>query len=267
MTEDTTTTEQAPAAEETPTTEAVEQAAPQQEFVPPPRAAEALQMLMEREKSVRDTEASIKSQQTEVERARKLLDMAKANPLQFLNDVGTSYEDVTQQVLQGNRPDPTATLQKELQDIRTQLQVRQDREHQASRKAALDEVRSLVTDYINTSDQYPLTKQAGMQDMVFQHIQDHFNKTGQALSEASAAKEVEEYLSSVVDKLAQVDSVRNRFIPQEPATEEPDVTQLANTLTNRQASSTPTRTDGEKPLSYSDSIRRAASMLEFVNNT
>ncbi len=267
MTEEITSTEQAPVAEETPTAEAVEQAAPQQEFVPPPRAAEALQMLMEREKSIRETEASVKTQQTEVDRARKLLDMAKANPLQFLNDVGSSYEDVTQQVLQGNRPDPTAKLQSELQEIRAQLQVRQQKEDQSRRQAALDEARNLVTNYVDTSDQYPLTKQAGMQDLVFQRIQDNYNGTGQALSESSAAKEVEDYLSGVVEKLAQVEAVKNRFASQEPAMEQPDVTELANTLTNRLASSTPTRTDGQMPMKHTDSIKKAAAMLKFVDNT
>ena len=48
--------------------------------MPPPRVAEALQMLMDRENKIRETETSVKQQQGEIERARKLLDMAKANP-------------------------------------------------------------------------------------------------------------------------------------------------------------------------------------------
>ena len=264
---DTPETPQAPA-EAVETAEATSQEAPAQEaFTPPPRAAEALQMLMDRESKIRETEQSVKQQQQEIERARQLIDMAKSNPLQFLNDAGTTYDDITQQVLQGNTPDPTVALRQEIEQLKNQFGVRVQREEAASRQAALDEVRSLVTSFVDSSNDYPLTKQAGMQNLVFERIQDHYNKTGQALSEASAAKEVEDYLSGVVDKLAQVESVRNRLTQQEQATAAPDVTELAKTLTNRQASSTPTRTDGQKPLKYTDSIKKAASMLKFVDNT
>ena len=264
MTETTETSpEPTQAAEAVETTEAVE-AAP---YEPPPRAAEALRLLMDRESKIRETENAVKQQQAEVDQARKLIEMAKSNPLQFLNDAGTTYEKLSQQVQQGQRPDPMAGLRREIEELKNQFGVRVQREEAASRQAALDEVRGLVTSFVDNSDDYPLTKQAGMQNLVFERIQDHYNKTGQALSEASAAKEVEDYLVGVVDKLAKVESVRNRLLQQEQATEEPDVTQLANTLTNRQASSTPTRTDGEKMLSHSESIRRAAAMLKFVDNT
>ena len=248
---------------ETPTEAQAQPAAP---VTPPPRVAEALQTLMDREKSVRDAEANLKNQTSELERARKLLDMAKANPLQFLDHVGTSYEDISQQVMQGNRPDPTAHVKKELADLRKQFEVRQQREESTRRQAALDEARNLVTSFVNESAEYPLTKAAGMQNMVFEKIHQHYNNTGEALSEASAAKEVEDYLLGVVDKLAQVESVRNRFGVSPEATNEPSVNQMAQTLTNLHSSSTPTRKN-EGTLNHTESIRRAAAMLEFVNNT
>ena len=261
------TTTLAEAAEAVEATEATEAPAQEATYVPPPRAAEALRLLMDRESKIREAETSVKQQHLEVDRARKLMEMAKSNPLQFLNDAGTSYEELTKQVRQGGRPDPTALLRREIEELKNQFGVRQQREEANSRQAALDEVRSLVTSYVDNSSDYPLTKQAGMQNLVFERIQDHYNKTGQALSESSAAKEVEDYLLGVVDKLAQVESVRNRFAAQEQATEQPDVTQLANTLTNRQASTVPTRTDGQKPMTHSESIRQAAALLQFVDNT
>ena len=263
MTETTTLAEAAEAVE------SAEAAAPveQPPLQPPPRTAEALQLLMERESKIRQTEASVKEQQAQIDHAKKLVDLAKSNPLQFLDNVGTSYDALTEQVLQGQNPDPTVGLRKEIAELRKEFGVRQQREEATSRQAALDEVRSLVTSYVDNSPDYPLTKQAGMQNLVFERIQDHYNKTGQALSESSAAKEVEDYLLGVVDKLAQVESVRNRFTTQEQATEQPDVTQLANTLTNRQASTVPTRTDGQKPMTHSESIRQAAALLQFVDNT
>ena len=241
-------------------------AQPETPVVPPPRVAEALQMLMDRENKIRETETSVKQQQGEIERARKLLDMAKANPLQFLHDAGTSYEDITTQVMQGNRPDPMVKMQAELANIRAELGVRQEREEASRRQAALDEARRLVSEFVDTSDQYPMTRAAGMQNLVFERIQDHYNKTGQTLSESSAAKEIEDYLSGVVDKLATLEAVRNRFVASEGATEEPEVTQLANTLTNAHSASNPTRTNGDT-LSHSESIKRAAAMLKFVDNT
>ena len=168
--------------------------------------------------------------------------------------------------MQGNRPDPMVKMQAELANIRAELGVRQEREEASRRQAALDEARRLVSEFVDTSDQYPMTRAAGMQNLVFERIQDHYNKTGQTLSESSAAKEIEDYLSGVVDKLATLDAVRNRFVASEGATEEPEVTQLANTLTNAHSASNPTRTNGDT-LSHSESIKRAAAMLKFVDNT
>lgn len=246
---------------ETPAAEAPPRPAP-----PTPRAAEALRTLMDRERSIRESETALKSQSGEIERAKQLLNLAKANPLQFLNHVGTSYEDVTQQVLQGQRPDPTMGIKQELASLRKEFGVRQEREESFRRQAALDEARSLVTSYVDSSDQYPLTRAAGMQDLVFQRVHDHYNNTGEALSEASAAKEVEEYLSGVVDKLSELESVKSRFAPKEEATETLDVTELANTLTNAQSAFTPTSKKSEM-LSERESLRQAAALLEYVNNT
>lgn len=241
-------------------------AQPETPVVPPPRVAEALQMLMDRENKIRETETAVKQQQGEIERARKLLEMAKANPLQFLHDAGTSYEDITTQVMQGNRPDPMVKMQAELANIRAELGVRQEREEASRRQAALDEARRLVSEFVDTSDQYPMTKAAGMQNLVFERIQDHYNKTGQTLSESSAAKEIEDYLSGVVDKLAELEAVRNRFTHGGGATESPDVKQLANTLTNAHSAANPTRKDGGS-LTDSQSLLRAASLLRYVDNT
>jgi hypothetical protein len=221
---------------------------------------------MDRERSIRESETALKSQSGEIERAKQLLNLAKANPLQFLNHVGTSYEDVTQQVLKGNRPDPTSGLKQELASLRKQFGVQQEREESFRKQAALDEARHLVTSYIDSSDQFPMVKAAGMQDLVFQRIHDHYNNTGEALSEASAAKEVEEYLSGVVDKLSELESVKGRFAPKEEAKEAPDVIELANTLTNAHSASNPTRND-ESQLSDAESLKRAAALLQYVDHT
>ena len=205
---ETPTTEVAPAAETNEQT--ADAVAPPAPLPPTPRAAEALRTLMDRERSIRESETALKSQAGEIERAKQLLNLAKANPLQFLNHVGTSYEDVTQQVLKGNRPDPTSGLKQELASLRKQFGVQQEREESFRKQAALDEARHLVSSYIDSSDQFPMVKAAGMQDLVFQRIHDHYNNTGEALSEASAAKEVEEYLSGVVDKLSELESVKSR---------------------------------------------------------
>ncbi len=223
-------------------------------------------MLMEREKKVRETETSVKQYQGEVQKARQLLEMAKANPLQFLDHVGTSYEDVTQQVLKGNVPDPTADIRQELAALRKDLGDRQVREEASRREAALDEARSLVTSFVDTSEDYPLTKTAGMQDLVFQRIYDHYNNTGEALSEASAAKEVEDYLSGVVDKLSELDLVKAKTQPKEQVTEAPDIVKLASTLTNAHSAQTATRQE-KGMLSDAESLQQAAAMLEYVDHT
>ena len=241
--------------------EQVQQAPPP----PTPRAAEALRTLMDREARIREAESSLKQQQQQLQEAQRLQSLAKENPLQFLDTVGTSYEDLTARVLQGDRPDPTAGIKREVAQLREELSSRQKREEAERQQAALTEAQQLVHQYVASSDQYPLTKAADMHNLVFQRIYDHYNETGQALSEADAAKQVEEYLSGVVDKFAELEAVRNRFAPQEQVTAPSNAT--TTTLTNALSASAPTRVTENQTLTKEQSLAKAAAMLKYVNNT
>ena len=221
---------------------------------------------MDREAKIRQAEATLKQREQAVSEANRLASLAKDNPLHFLDHVGVSYDDITKRVLQGERPDPTDSIRQEIQQLRNELDTRRQREEASQRQAALDEAKNLVTSFVEQSTDFPLTKAAGMQDLVFQRIYDHYSETGETLSEVNAAKEVEEYLSGVVDKLTKIESVQARFENQEPVTEAPPATSLAQTLTNAHSASTPTRTETGM-LPESESLKRAAAMLEYVNNT
>lgn len=238
-----------------------------QQAPPPatPRAAEALRTLMDREARIREAESSLKQQQQQLQEAQRLQSLAKENPLQFLDTVGTSYEDLTARVLQGDRPDPTAGIKREVAQLREELSSRQKREETERQQAALTEAQQLVHQYVDSSDEFPLTKAADMHNLVFQRIYDHYNETGQALSESEAAKQVEEYLSGVVDKFAELEAVRNRFVPQEQVTAPSNAT--TTTLTNALSASAPTRVTENRQLTNEESLARAAAMLKYVNNT
>ncbi len=243
--------------------EQVQQAPP---APPAPRAAEALRTLMDRESRIREAESSLKQQQQQLQEAQQLQALARENPLQFLDTVGTSYEDLTARVLQGDRPDPNAGIKREVAQLRDELTSRQKREESDAQQAALQEAQQLVHQYVADSDQYPLTKAADMHNLVFQRIYDHYNETGQALSESDAAKQVEEYLSGVVDKFSELEAVRNRFVPQEQVTAPSNAT-TTTTLTNALSSSAPTRVTENGKLTNEQSLARAAAMLKYVNNT
>lgn len=243
--------------------EQVQQAPP---APPAPRAAEALRTLMDRESRIREAESSLKQQQQQLQEAQQLQALARENPLQFLDTVGTSYEDLTARVLQGDRPDPNAGIKREVAQLRDELTSRQKREESDAQQAALQEAQQLVHQYVAGSDQYPLTKAADMHNLVFQRIYDHYNETGQALSESDAAKQVEEYLSGVVDKFAELEAVKNRFVPQEQVTAPSNAT-TTTTLTNALSSSAPTRVTENGKLTNEQSLARAAAMLKYVNNT
>lgn len=173
---------------------------------------------------------------------------------------------MTARVLQGDRPDPNAGIKREVAQLRDELTSRQKREESDAQQAALQEAQQLVHQYVADSDQYPLTKAADMHNLVFQRIYDHYNETGQALSESDAAKQVEEYLSGVVDKFSELEAVRNRFVPQEQVTAPSNAT-TTTTLTNALSSSAPTRVTENGKLTNEQSLARAAAMLKYVNNT
>jgi len=244
--DETTQTEQA--------TETPAVTAPEPEMTP--RAAAALQALMEQEANVRRQASQLKTAEDYKQQLDELRTQMESAPMRALETHGHTFENLTQEVLKGNRPDPTAGLRGEVSDMKRMWQERQEREDRAKYEQALEEARGRIRSYVDSSGEYPLTNNFGMQEAVVQRIQEHVEKTGESLSEDKAASEIEQYLSGLMDKMMEDENIRKRWADKftQPAPRAP-------TLSNRHSAQTPSRT--EAPRSREESIRRMMEGLRF----
>lgn len=231
-------------------------AAPPVAPISSPGVSQALKQLMDREASIREAQQQLSEQKRAVAEANALRDLAKSNPLDFLDRIGFSTEQLTEQLSQRGPSDPTQEIKSELQQLKEELAKRQQAEEQQRKEQALQEAQSIVKDFVySNADAYPLTSSAGMHELVYQRIYDHYINTREALSEADAAKEIEDYLAGIKAKWLQERDEEQPSVTSKPST----------TLTNSLAAQNPTRVEDRKFLSEDESILKAASLLQFVN--
>ncbi len=118
MTEENTT----PEAPETPVA-----AAP--DPVAAPRAAEALKALISQEKASRDAHQAAQEQQSAIAQSRAMQELAKSDPVSFLERSGIKREDISQRRDEGD--DPVSGSREDISTLRTELQQQREAAEQA----------------------------------------------------------------------------------------------------------------------------------------
>lgn len=221
--------------------------------IPTPGVSKALKGLMDREKAIREQAEGLKGRERSYQEAEALKGLAQDNPLDFLQRIGITREQLSQQLSEYENPDPQSEVREKLTKLEQQLAQRSEREEAERKEAALEEAQSIVKSFVSeNADTYKLTSSANMHGLVYQRIYEHYETTGEALSEADAANEVEEYLSGIKAMWSQESN-------------EPPARTSSTTLTNSLAAQTPTRTDKTDfgLLTEEESLVRAAAVLKY----
>lgn len=213
------TEEQAPAPNSTPaTTPEVKPATAAPASTPvelPPAATAALRTLLERERAAQQAEQRLKAREAELREAEALRYQLTQRP------------DVAKQLSQPL--DANAALMAKIQELEARDSAREQREEQFRREAAVREAQLGVRTWVKEApeDKFPLLRSyAKGPDMVWSRIESHYQKTGELLSEAEAARDAEAELSGLVEQLAKVEAVRKRFLPPDPTKETPTISGL-----------------------------------------
>jgi hypothetical protein len=161
--------------------------------------------------SLLDTEAQKRKQPEQQEAPSVFADeykyysrLAKESPEDFLRHVG--HVDLAEK-LKPEEIDRTDKLENQVKELADKLAERDNEIQMQNREQAILRLRERVRQYVDGTDEYALTKGAGMHDLVFDRMHEHASQTGQALSEASAAKEVEEYLSGILTQWLEIPHV------------------------------------------------------------
>lgn len=246
---------------------------PQKEALSP-----KLAVLIEREKQALSRERMAKAQEEKLrEQLKKIqeFEQVKTDPKKALETLGLSYDQLTQTILKDGEVPPQVEIQRlreELEQYKAQIKQEKDQELEARKKQVNEQEQKAVTDYKqeihqflkDNSARYELIDFENAQDLVFEVIDEHYNRTmntetgvGQIMSIAEASDKVEEHLEKkylaakeknkvkafwgAIPKPVQTKIEKQAFLSQKP----PQT--LSNNLTpGMQKKAPPPRSDSER---------------------
>ena len=164
-----------------------------------------------KQQAVRAQQAEIARQAEEIRAFQEAKRQAALNPIDALKQLGLTYEQITEYVLNDNKPTPSAEVQsvrQELEEFKRVQREEQQRlveqqkamiaqEQQQIISAFRDEVNDYVTQH---SETYELTALYGGHNLVSDVVEEHFKQSGKLLTIPEAAKLVEEHYEDLARK-------------------------------------------------------------------
>lgn len=260
------------------------------------KVSNKLQVLMQREKAAVEREKAAKSaeekatarEQALTAREAKITEFEKLkekDPMKALELLGLNYQELTTVALADGNVTPELQIKKVDDKLNSYLKSQEDEKRRQVEDAAksakaqeeqatVDFKKEIDTFVTDNSTKYQLTQFEGQQSLVFDVIEEHYNKTmdvntgvGKIMSITEAADKVEAYLEKRNEERLKLDKVKAKLSPQQskPVVKQEDrpVHKQMRTLTNNQ-SATATRptthvvTDDEriaKAVAYAKGLR------------
>lgn len=164
-----------------------------------------------KQQAVRAQQAELARQAEEIKAFNEAKRQAALNPMAALKQLGLTYEQITQFVLNDEKPTPEAevlSVRQELEEFKRQTRDEQQRILEAQRAAAAQEQQQIVEafreevkEYVGQhTDTYELTTLYNGENLVSDVIEEHFKQSGKLLTIPEAAKMVEDYFEDVTRK-------------------------------------------------------------------
>lgn len=248
------------------------------------RVSSKLEVLIRREKAALEREKLAKAKEAELEAKLARInefESLKTNSKKALDVLGLTYEELTQSLLQDGELPPEVKIKKVEDKVDQFLKAREEEERQraeADRKKAEEQNAKVISDYkeeIKTylkdnSSRYEFINFEGQQDLVFEVIDEHFNRTEKVLSINEAADKVEAYLEEKYNKAKALSKIKALWgaVPPDALKKAVEQTKQSNltppkTLTNKlsatpQAPRARPKTDEERiqaAIAYAKGLR------------
>lgn len=225
-----------------------------------------LQAERERIKAERESLAPLQEQIKAHEEARKA---AFSNPLKALEGLGITFEQLTDFVLNGEKP--TAELQvsevdrklnefRKEQDAEKQKALQEEKSKiEAEQSKVLADYKQELYEYIDSNKtKYELIHTFNEQDQVYQLVAAYAEQHQKVLSHQEAADLIEQELEKQVEKANSTSKFKAKAQPQQPT--QADIKRQIPANSNRTISNQLTATAGSKPIKLSgeDQIKAAA---------
>lgn len=190
-------------------------------------------------KAIQAEKEALKAKMTEYETSyvpkNKLAEMIEKDPA----SLGLSYEQLTNLLLNQPKPEELA-----VRDLRSEIQKVKDEQAQTktlfeeSQKKAYDQavnqIRNDTKLLVDSDLNFETIKETNSIEAVVELIKETFDKDGILLTVEDAAKEVENYLIEEALKMANLNKVKQKLMPQpteEKAIEKPVMKTLTNAIT------------------------------------
>jgi hypothetical protein len=238
--------------------------------------------LAQMEKRVRNEKLTMKEQLAKLERLSKYEEMEKKlseDPLSVLQEKGWDYNKITEKVLSQRQLTPDEKiemieqkLRKKEEDEIKRIEEEKQSEELIRQQQAINSFKAQINSFVEEkASEYELIVATDSHDVVFDVIQQHFNKTKKILPLEQACKMVEtEIETQLMPRLEKAQKVRNKFLPQQPAdsvkvpadTTAKKVESHLVTLTNKATAPIP-EVEHSRVISRDESLERAARLLKW----
>ena len=185
---------------------------------PRERSSDRFAALARKEAEVFRKQQAVRAQQAEIARQAeqiKAFEQAKRNavlnPVEALKALGLTYEQITEYMLNDQKPTPQLEVQsvrQELEEFKRQAREEQERILEQQREMQtreqqqiIEQFRSEVNEYVEQhAENYELTNLYGGAHLVSEVIEEHFRQTQKLLTIPEAAKLVEDHYEDLARK-------------------------------------------------------------------
>lgn len=186
-----------------------------------------LARLAEKERAEREARSEARNKD-------KLLELALEDPDRFRTVLGSPAAKAAP---------PKDTSADRLDSLERKLREAEERDRRAALEAQLFEARTKVEQFVRErSDDFPFVTALELETVVFDRMR-MAQEQGQTLSEAQAAREIEQSLAAKLDKVAQIKSLREKILESQQSAASTVPPKRQPTLTNDLTASAPTRPD------------------------
>ena len=208
----------------------------------------------------------------------QILHNLKRDPLATLDQLGLSYDKLTELALNDGKhseeerlgfvkEDIESKFQKQLEELKAQLEEKDLAAQTAEEEAAVKNFKSSISDTVTqNADKYEAIIANDAQDLIFDVINKQYENTKDSqtpviLEVEEAAEMVENYLLKEARKLTSLKKL-NADQEETQTASKPNNTQSSNTLTNALSAQASKETD--RKLTLEESKARAAAMIKWT---
>jgi hypothetical protein len=226
--------------------------------------------IQEREKKLAERESSLKPWAEAAE-------IAAQNKLEALKKLGISYDELTQQVLNGGNLPPEVVAKQSAAEIakqavaefRKEFEQQQLDAQQRNYQSSIAMINAEAQRIVDASDKFPLVKNAKAYQDITREFEQEYYRTGGLRSVEEVAQRVEQEAEEGLAELLGIDvaqiqaMLRKEIAPESPkqSVPTPEPTQRITTLTNRAAVNPPSG------MAESEAERRKRAIEAFYGRS